>query len=69
VCGADRTLDPQDDLAVYNGRILLGLIARRAHGFDAVTAGGKALGRFNSQHSAARALFEAGVEEKALNHG
>ena len=48
---------PQDGQAIYAGAALIGFMFARDHGWDAVTAKGAALGRFNTESAAATALI------------
>ena len=48
---------PLGGTAVEHGGVLIGFLIERRHGFDAVTATGQALGRFNTQDAAVRALL------------
>jgi len=51
-------------LEVHDRGALLGWIVTKRDGFDAVTMTGTMLGKFNSEHAAARALLHEAHREK-----
>jgi hypothetical protein len=50
---------PQGGVAVFRDDHLLGFVIAGQHGFDAITADGTALVKFNTEGAAARAILAA----------
>ena len=53
----DARAEVQDAISVTHNGALIGFLVERRHGFEAVSATGQQLGRFNTSEAGARALL------------